>query len=379
MGHFLGCKRTEMQGVCATASRERSRVAEVPRRWDSGPDGPGDTLGPAVGLDSLLSQLDPDQARARVRAHLRLVPAERTGVPGPVPHGLALGGLAGRLGRRRRDRPGRRGARRRPLGDPGEGVRPDYAIKKADVDSFLAESSRPGFTYRLLIATTDRLGPTAKRTLDDQREPVGYLLRSQLELAPVAWPASPDDLRPRRPARKKPFPHVQEAIKATVKGFKGTDRGQLLMACGTGKTLAAMWIAERLDSKRTLILLPSLSLLAQTLREWSANATKPFDYLAVCSDESVAGEDDFVQHTSELGLPVTTDPELIAAFLRGRGRRVVFATYQSSPQIAAAFKDRTPASTWRSLTRPIAAPGGSGRSSRRSSTRSGSQPGGGCS
>ena len=58
------------------------------------------------------------------------------------------------------------------------------------------------------------------------------------------------------------------------------------MACGTGKTLAAMWIAERLDSKRTLILVPSLSLLAQTLREWSANATKPFDYLAVCSDET---------------------------------------------------------------------------------------------
>ena len=48
------------------------------------------------------------------------------------------------------------------------------------------------------------------------------------------------------------------------------------MACGTGKTLAAMWIAERLGSGRTLVLLPSLSLLAQTLREWSANADGPF-------------------------------------------------------------------------------------------------------
>jgi hypothetical protein len=53
-----------------------------------------------------------------------------------------------------------------------------YAIKKADVDSFLSESSRPEFSYRLLIATTDRLGPTARRTLDSQREPVGYLLRA---------------------------------------------------------------------------------------------------------------------------------------------------------------------------------------------------------
>jgi superfamily II DNA or RNA helicase len=95
-------------------------------------------------------------------------------------------------------------------------------------------------------------------------------------------------------------------------------------------------------STRTLVLVPSLSLLAQTLREWAANAAQPFDYLAVCSDRTVVSEDDFVQHTAELGLPVTTDPDVIAAFLRRRGRRVVFATYQSSPQVAAAYQSRTP-------------------------------------
>jgi predicted helicase len=175
---------------------------------------------------------------------------------------------------------------------------PSYAIKKADVDSFLSESNRPEFSYRLLIATTDRIGPTARRTLDSQREPGGYLLRSQLELAHVSWLSSPDDLRPRRPPRKKPLPHVREAIQATVRGFADQERGQLIMACGTGKTLAAMWIAERLGSTRTLVLVPSLSLLAQTLREWAARAAEPFDYLAVCSDQSVVGEDDFVRHTA---------------------------------------------------------------------------------
>jgi predicted helicase len=127
-----------------------------------------------------------------------------------------------------------------------------------------------------------------------------------------------------------------------VAGSVGGGCGQLIMACGTGKTLAAMWIAERLESKRALVLIPSLSLLAQTLREWTANASSPFDYLAVCSDETVAQGDALVQHTSELGLPVTTDPERIAAFLRRRGRRVVFATYQSSPQITAAQRRRAP-------------------------------------
>jgi superfamily II DNA or RNA helicase len=217
-----------------------------------------------------------------------------------------------------------------------------YAIKKADIDSFLSESSRPQFSFRLLIATTDHLGPTARRTLGAQREPVGYLLRSQLELAEVVWPSSWNDLRRRRPPPKKPFPHVREAIEATVKGFTGEERGQLIMACGTGKTLAAMWIAERLDSERTLVLLPSLSLLAQTLRVWCLNANGPFEYLAVCSDPTVVGEDQLVEHTTELGFPATTDPKDIAAFLRRRGRRVVFATYQSSPQIAIAFGGRTP-------------------------------------
>ena len=45
-----------------------------------------------------------------------------------------------------------------------------------------------------------------------------------------------------------------------------------------------------------------------------------------------------LEHTSDLGVPVTTDPSEIAAFLRRRsGPQVVFATYQSSPQIAKAF------------------------------------------
>jgi len=59
------------------------------------------------------------------------------------------------------------------------------------------------------------------------------------------------------------------------------------MACGTGKTLTALFIAERLEAKRTLVLVPSLSLLAQTLREWTANTSEDFDCLAVCSDDTV--------------------------------------------------------------------------------------------
>ena len=109
------------------------------------------------------------------------------------------------------------------------------------------------------------------------------------------------------------------------------------MACGTGKTLIGLWVFEALSCDRALVLVPSLSLLAQSLREWATSAAVGFNWLAVCSDPSVA-EDDFVERTAELGFPTTTDPEAIAEALRGPGRCVVFATYHSSPRIAEAFK-----------------------------------------
>ncbi|MFH1329669.1 MAG: DEAD/DEAH box helicase family protein, partial [Actinomycetota bacterium] len=138
------------------------------------------------------------------------------------------------------------------------------------------------------------------------------------------------------PAPKTPRPHQQEALAAVVAGFDRADRGQLIMACGTGKTLVGLWAAEALEATRTLVLLPSLSLLAQVLGEWTANASEPFPFLPVCSDPTVRGEDEWVSSTADLGFPVTTDPVEVAAFLRKRGRRVVFSTYQSSPRIAEA-------------------------------------------
>ena len=210
-----------------------------------------------------------------------------------------------------------------------------YSVTKADVDTFLSESGRPQFAFRLLIATTDLIGARAEKTLDEQAIPAGVMCLSQLEQAAVDWPDSFDDLRPRRPPRKRPLPHSSDAIEAVCSGFAQHDRGQLVMACGTGKTLVGLWVSERLACNRTLVLVPSLSLLAQTLREWACSATVPFMSLAVCSDPSVE-QDDLVEHTAELGLPTTTDPDMIVAALSKPGRHVVFATYQSSKRVAEA-------------------------------------------
>lgn len=89
------------------------------------------------------------------------------------------------------------------------------------------------------------------------------------------------------------------------------------MACGTGKTLTALWIAERLQSSLTLVLVPSLSLVQQNLAEWGRHSIQDFDTLVVCSDESVVqrNEDTALQSTADLGVKVTTDPAEIRHFL----------------------------------------------------------------
>lgn len=219
---------------------------------------------------------------------------------------------------------------------------PASTVTKADLDTFLSESSRPRFTYRLLVATTDRLSGTARRTLIGQEKPVGHLLLSDLLDSQVEWPESPADLRPQRAPLKTPHPHQARAVRDVVACLSTSPRARLVMACGTGKTLTALFAAEEMASTRTLVLVPSLSLLAQTLGEWLANSAGPMEFKAVCSDATVAAEDRDapVATTSDLGLPVTTDPDDIAAFLRRDGgavHRVVFATYQSSQRIAEAM------------------------------------------
>lgn len=219
---------------------------------------------------------------------------------------------------------------------------PDHVIRRRDIDSFLVESSRDVFVFRLLVASTDLLSRTAARTVHDQSTPVGLKLRSQLLVEDLAWPETLDGLgSDSAVGRKRPEPHQLEAIASVVSGLAKSDRGQLLMACGTGKTLTGMWVDEALGARRSLVLVPTLSLLGQTLRAWAAESAERFSYLSVCSDASVAPrEDAFISHASDLGIPVTTDAGVVARFLGpGDDKRVIFATYQSSRVVADAQLD----------------------------------------
>ena len=90
------------------------------------------------------------------------------------------------------------------------------------------------------------------------------------------------------PKRKDPKPHQTEALEAILAGLEKHDRVTAVMACGTGKTLVSLWLAERMKAKRILVLVPSLALIRQTLHEWLKETTweRP-RFIAVCSDPTV--------------------------------------------------------------------------------------------
>ena len=218
----------------------------------------------------------------------------------------------------------------------------NHDITKHDVDKFLSESNRKGIDKRLLIATTDRIGANAKQVCDAQEKTVTRYLLSNFEGADVDYPASIAGLHTaKRKAKPLPREHQIEAITAVGENFQNTDRGQLIMACGTGKTFTTLWIKESLSSASTLVLLPSLGLLSQTLHEWTLAANQPFDVLCVCSDDTVGkrGGDEAVHSVADLAFPVTSNIVDITDFLKREGVRVIFSTYQSSPLVAEAQTD----------------------------------------
>jgi len=219
-------------------------------------------------------------------------------------------------------------------------VSPDREISKAEIDSFLSESNDSRIYGRLLIASTDGIGKNALQVIERQEKQVVCFLREHFRQSEVEFPSTPNDLATgRRKDKRRPRPHQQEAIQNVVAGLQAADRGQLLMACGTGKTLTSLWIKEALNAKRALVLLPSLSLLSQTLREWTAASQEEFNWICVCSDKSVVEDktvDDWIENISELGVPVTSDPNEIRSFLLDNEQGVLFSTYQSSQLVAEA-------------------------------------------
>ena len=235
---------------------------------------------------------------------------------------------------------------------------PDSTIYKHHIDSFLAESGRHQFRDRIIVTTTNKWGANAEQAIEGQQIPVQRVRFMDLAESSIDWRkfdlSRPEDMVSND--RKRLRPHQIAAREAVRAGFATGDRGRLIMACGTGKTFTSLRIAEELAGSggRVLFLVPSISLLNQSLHEWSIEAELPLRTFAVCSDSTVGrarnvpGESSEDSRVVDLALPSMTDPTRLHARLSNSVAAedkltVVFSTYQSIDVVAAAQELGAPA------------------------------------
>ena len=228
-------------------------------------------------------------------------------------------------------------------------------IDKHHIDSFLSESQRrilgEPYVERYIFTTATEWSDNAKRAISDIDPPVQRVDFFGLDGLSIDWSPylADEDADLGSLPRKQLRPHQVKAFNDVLDGFQANDRGKLVMACGTGKTLTALRISERMagEGGRVLFAAPSLSLLAQSMREWGADAEIPLRAYGVCSDVKVGrGNDGDSTRAYDMPIPATTDAGLLAesASKDSSGRMtVVFSTYQSMEVIAEAQEMGLPA------------------------------------
>jgi predicted helicase len=219
---------------------------------------------------------------------------------------------------------------------------PSHTIQKGDLDSFFTASGKHPFTSRIVVATAP-LGKNAQEAMVGQHLPSNQIPIDEFDQSGIDWATysfdKPDEVVP--PQKKQLRGHQQEALTAVRAGFADHDRGKLIMACGTGKTFTSLRIAEEIAGAggSVLFLVPSIALLSQTLKEWSAERAMDMRAFAVCSDSKVGRlSEDFT--VADLAYPATTNTTQLLTEVKKssapEGLTVFFSTYQSIDVIAQA-------------------------------------------
>ena len=226
----------------------------------------------------------------------------------------------------------------------------DKRISKGDLDSFISESNREPYTSRIFVDTGKSWSANLLKAIDGLQPPCQRISAADLASRPVQWPNLSHEAPEQLDYQLETFSlreHQKEAFDDVINGFKESDRGKLIMACGTGKTFTALRIAEKIAGVggRVLYLVPSIGLFAQAMREWSEQQVLSHRYIGICSDTR-AGRTNEDATLLELEIPVTTDEIAISEALQKPDKnnmRVVFCTYHSLPIVEEAQNAGAPA------------------------------------
>ena len=247
------------------------------------------------------------------------------------------------------------------------------AIGKAEIDKFIGPSSHDHFAERWIV--TNGANPATENAIaihelsDKPIKLVNIVSDMRNQQAGVTQDVCPHCDDPEAKQTKSCMQDeaidtsvriLQEHVDSESGGLpKGQARGRLILPCGTGKTRISLRIVERLTDpgQLSIVLCPSIALVAQIRREYLQHAEQPLRVLAVCSDQTAGydpkqedkkvGSDDptldksNVRASAVKGI-VTTDADVIAEWIQseqGDDRiNVIFGTYQSGSRVAEALR-----------------------------------------
>lgn len=237
----------------------------------------------------------------------------------------------------------------------------NHSIQKSNIDSFLGELGKDYYESGIIVASTDKWGKNAEKALADRSDVIRIGL-SDLRNSQIDWSKfsfeSPEVVAVK--AKKKLRYYQESAIQSALNHFTENNRGQLIMAPGTGKTFTSLKIAEAMardaskEQYTILYLVPSIQLLTQTLRGWNNDTEMTMSSMAVTSDRNASrgsvkqDESNLTIKASDIGYPATTSSKKVVENyleLMTRPKKellVVFGTYQSIDVLGEAQKEGFP-------------------------------------
>ncbi|USS88488.1 DEAD/DEAH box helicase family protein [Fructilactobacillus hinvesii] len=233
-----------------------------------------------------------------------------------------------------------------------------HKIGKDQVDSYLAELGKHYYQSGLFVSTVDIWNKSAEDEIQHNIKPIGIIGLSDLRNSQIDWNTF-DFKRPEKvkiTQKKQLRKYQEEALNKAVEHFSNNDRGQLIMAPGTGKTFTSLKIAEKMARKqdnqfKVLYLVPSIQLLTQTLRGWNNDSETSITSMAVTSDRDASRSNDGTEDikATDIGYPATTSSDkIIDNYKRIKKQSnkdkmlVVFSTYQSIEVIGESQKKGFP-------------------------------------
>lgn len=232
-----------------------------------------------------------------------------------------------------------------------------HKVGKDAINSFVAELGKSYYQHGLIVSTVDEWNSNARETIEQNEKGIEIIGLSDLRNSQIDWSQFNFE-RPEKVTIKKPKQlrgYQQTAKENALNHFKEYDRGQLIMAPGTGKTFTSLKIAEALAKAQStpfkvLYLVPSIQLLTQTLRGWNNDTELTMTSMAVTSDRDASrgtdGNEDI--KAADIGYPATTSSQKILQnwrdFEKGQSTDmvVIFSTYQSIDVIGEAQKKGLP-------------------------------------